>query len=193
MEECKELKVLEYKGRRKFRLLTRDVCFPVSKYFVYLSGLTMKELLEIARKCMIQDYLDYKKADLVGLINYHCVKKTYESFFIWEYLSYESDITHELLQKSVEKRMFQDSLRAWVGLFVSDESVSEHYAQVILDVLSPMTLFEEERSDTTYVMCNLKDGKRILFREPEKKIVARVPGDYDSDDEDLSDFSDEDW
>ena len=93
--------------------------------------------------------------------------------------------------------MFQDSLRAWVGLFVSDESVSEHYAQVILDVLSPMTLFEEETSDTTYVMCNLKDGKRILFREPEKKIVARVPGDYDSDissdDEDLSDFSDEHW
>ena len=41
----------------------------------------------------------------------------------------------------------------------------------------------------TYVMCNLKDGKRILFREPERKIVARVPGDYDSYDEDLSDFS----
>ena len=76
-----ELKVLEYKGRRKSRLLTRDVCFPVSKNFAYLSGLTVKELREIARKCMIQDYLDHKKADLVGLINYHCVKKTYESFF----------------------------------------------------------------------------------------------------------------
>ena len=48
MEECrksevsvqktKELSV--YKGERRTRLLTRDVCFPVSKYFTYLSGLT---------------------------------------------------------------------------------------------------------------------------------------------------------
>ena len=172
MKECEKPKVLDrqnktkvlsvYKGERKSRLLTRDVCFPVSKYFTYLSGLTVKELCEIARKCMIQNYSHYKKDDLVRFIDYRCVKRIYESIFLWEYLCCVSDITHELVQKCIEKRMFQEWMRAWVGLFVSDESVSKHYAQIILDVLFPMSCFEE-RSDTTYVRHRLEDGNKILF------------------------------
>ena len=178
-----EFKVLEYKGKHKSRTLRRDVRFPVPKYFKYLSGLTVKELRDIAQSGKTCECSRYKKADLVRFINYHCVKRTYKSFFMWEYSCYVSDITHELVQKSVEKHMFQDSVRAWVGLFVSDESVSEHYAQVILDVLSPMSCFEE-KSDTKYVICNLRDGKKILFRKPDPIV-------YDCEsDEDLSDA---DW
>ncbi len=177
VSDCQNTKVLAYKGKRKSRTLRRDVRFPVPKYFKYLSGLTVKELRDIARSGKTCECLHYKKADLVRFLNYHCVKRTYKSFFIWEYSSYESDITHELLQKSVEKRMFQDSMRAWVGLSVLDKSVSEHYTQVILDVLFPMSCFEE-KSDTKYVICNLRDGKKILFR------------DWDESDEDLSDA---DW
>ncbi len=37
--------------------------------------------------------------------------------------------------------MFPETMRAWVGLFVSDKSVAEHYVQIILRVLSPMIRF----------------------------------------------------
>ncbi len=143
--------------------------FKIFYIFVWPNRLIVEELREIARKCMIQDYLRYKKDGLVRLIGYHCVKRIYETIFLWKYMNYVSDITHELVQKSVEKRMCQESMRAWVGLFVSDESGSEHYAQVILDVLYPMSCFEE-KSDTKYVRHGLKNGNEILFRKPERRM-----------------------
>ena len=164
VSDCQNTKVLAYKGKRESRTLRRDVCFPVPKYFKYLSGLTVKELRDISWSVKTCECSHYKKADLARFLSYHCMKRKYKSFFIWEYSSYESDITHELFRKSVEKRMFQDPVRAWVGLFVLDKSVSEHYAQVILNVLFPISCFEE-KSDTKYVICNLRDGKKILFRD----------------------------
>ena len=43
-----------------------------------------------------------------------------------------------------ERRAFEKSLKAWVGLFVPDESVSEHYYQVISDTLSPYSIREKK-------------------------------------------------
>ena len=39
-----------------------------------------------------------------------------------------------------ERREFEKTLKAWVGLFVKDRSVSNHYYQVISDVLSPYSI-----------------------------------------------------
>ena len=39
-----------------------------------------------------------------------------------------------------ERREFEKTLEAWVGLFVKDRSVSNHYYQVISDVLSPYSI-----------------------------------------------------
>ncbi len=38
--------------------------------------------------------------------------------------------------ESLHKRIFPESLRAWVGLFVSDKSVAEHYTEIILKTLT---------------------------------------------------------
>ena len=39
-----------------------------------------------------------------------------------------------------DRREFEKTLKAWVGLFVPDESVSEHYYQVISETLSPYSI-----------------------------------------------------
>ena len=39
-----------------------------------------------------------------------------------------------------ERKEFEKTLKAWVGLFVPDESVSEHYYQVISETLSPYSV-----------------------------------------------------
>ncbi len=48
----------------------------------------------------------------------------------------------ELWEEKVasERRKFERALKAWVGLFVKDSSVSEHYYQVISNVLSPYSI-----------------------------------------------------
>ncbi len=181
-DETKDLSV--YKRERKSRLLTRDVQIPVTKYFTFLSGLTVKELRDIARKCMIRGYSRYRKTDLIRFIDCRCVIRDSNTFYIWRLNDYVSDITHELVQNCIEKRMFQDSMRAWVGLFVSDKSVSEHYAQIILGVLSPMKCFEE-RSDVVYSVKKL-NGCNILFREPDYT-------EYEDQSEDSDEGLPDDW
>ncbi len=39
-----------------------------------------------------------------------------------------------------DRREFEKTLKAWVGLFALDESVSEHYYQVISETLSPYSI-----------------------------------------------------
>ncbi len=41
--------------------------------------------------------------------------------------------------------MFPDAMKSWVELFISNKSVAEHNAQVIMSTLSPMSCFEEKR------------------------------------------------
>ncbi len=187
MEETKEFSVYngepdyEYEYERmhtrKTRLLTREICFPSSKYFAYLSGLTLKELRYFARRCMIRNYSRYSKVDLVEVLDRRCVVKGGNTFYIGRLDDYVTDVTHELLQRCISERMFPDSLRAWVGLFVSDKSVSEHYARIILDVLSPMKCVKEK-----FILKKLKSGRNVLYREPD-------PIEYNSEsDSDIGDW-----
>ena len=43
-------------------------------------------------------------------------------------------------EKILERQKFERTLKSWVGLFVRDSSVSEHYYQVISNVLSPYSI-----------------------------------------------------
>ena len=45
----------------------------------------------------------------------------------------------------LRRLLFPDMLRAWVGLFVLDRSVAEHYVQIILRVLYPTNCFRSVR------------------------------------------------
>ena len=145
----------EYMHKRKTRLLTREIRFPVSEYFTYLSGLTLKELRFFARRCMIRNYSRYRKVDLIRVIDQRCVVGGGNMF----YMDDEGglfDVTRVLLQRCVSERMFRDSVRAWVGLFVSDKSVSEHYVKIILGVLSPMRCIKE-----IFFRKKLKNGRIV--------------------------------
>ena len=189
-----------------------------SKYFAYLSDLTVEELRNIVEESNIHEYSHYERDDLIKLIDQYCVNVDDDWYYIDELDYSVQDITHELVKKCVEKRMFPDAMRAWVDLFVPNKSVSEHHAQVILDVLSPMNIFEE-KADEEYIRYPLfrgikYPGHTITFRKPknwigfyddvmDEAIRNGEPnytvtssfgfvgdGDYDSDYDDLSDDSD---
>ena len=88
-----------------------------SKYFSYLSGLTVKELCDIARESGLYGYTALRKASPIRFL----------------------DKRRQLIKKCVEKRMFPDAMRAWVGLFAPNEFTAEHYTKVILDTLPVMS------------------------------------------------------
>ncbi len=94
-----------------------------SKYFSYLSGLTVKELREIARKSGIYGYTALRKTDLVRFL----------------------DRRSRVIKKCVDKRIFPDSMKAWVELFALGNFV-EHYTQAIINTLYDMSYFEKKRS-----------------------------------------------
>jgi hypothetical protein len=174
-----------------------------SKYFAYLSDLTVEELRNIVEESNIHEYSHYERDDLIKLIDQYCVNVDDDWYYIDELDYLVKDITHELVKKCVEKRMFPDAMKAWVDLFAPNKSVSEHYAQVILDVLSPMSVFEE-KSNEEYIRYPLfrgikYPGHAITFRKTKDWIgfyddimdesmysVWRPSDDSDSD-EDLPD------
>ncbi len=171
VSDCQNTKVLAYKGKRKSRTLRRDV--PIPKYLTYMSGMTLSEIHDIAKKIKNRNYSRYRKVDLIKVIDQRCVTKDRNNFFIIRLGLWVHDITHELLQDYFDKRLFQDSVRAWVGLFVSDESVSEHYAQIILGVLSPMGCFKE-KDEETFSRVRLDNKRDILFCKSEYMIATRI-------------------
>ncbi len=98
-----------------------------SKYFSFLSGLTVKELHDLAREGEIYDHWSLRKANLIRLLDDRYANERY-----W--------YQHEF-KECLRRWVFPETLRAWVGLFVSDKSVAEHYVQLILRVLSPSNCF----------------------------------------------------
>ncbi len=94
-----------------------------SKYFSYLSGLTVKELRDIARESRLYGYTALRKASLIRFL----------------------DKRRQLIKKCVEKRMFPDAMRAWVELFASKEFAAEHFTQVIMSTLSDMSCFKKKK------------------------------------------------
>ena len=102
-----------------------------SKYFSFLSGLTVKELHDIARESKIYGHAPLRKADLIRFLDGRCVTRRY---------NYQKRI-----KKCLRRWMFPDTLRAWVELFVSDKSIAEHYVQIILCTLSPTNCFRKKK------------------------------------------------
>ncbi len=104
-------------------ILSDDECSseyrPKSKYFSFLSGLTDEELCDIMCENMVHYNFPIKRAGLIELLDEQCACED------WKYV-----------REPMIRRMFPDTLRAWVDLFVSDKSVAEHYSQIILHVLS---------------------------------------------------------
>ncbi len=88
-----------------------------SKYFSYLSGLTVKELRDIARKSGIYGYTTLRKSSLVRFL----------------------DKRSRVIKKCVEKQMFLDPIKAWVELF-ADGNFAEHYIEIMLNTLNKIGL-----------------------------------------------------
>ena len=97
-----------------------------SKYFSYLSGLTVKELRDIARERGLYGYTALRKANLIRFL----------------------DKRSRVIGKCVERRMFPDAMKTWVELFAPNKSTAEHYTQVIMSTLSNMSYFEKKKSVT---------------------------------------------
>ncbi len=95
-----------------------------SKYFSYLSGLTVKELREIARENGLRRYAAFRKASLIRFL----------------------DRQSRVIKKCVEKRMFPDAMKAWVELFAPNKFAAEHYTKVIMNTLSDMSYFGKKKS-----------------------------------------------
>ena len=69
-----------------------------SAYFSYLSKMTVSELRDIVRESELRGWSNLKKADLVNFLKTHS----------------------RAIIESLHERIFPDSLRVWVGFFVSD-------------------------------------------------------------------------
>ncbi len=121
----------ELKERSKLISLIMDSEGYPTKYFSFLSVLTARELHDLAQEGRIYDHWSLNRANLMRLMDDRCVNRRY--------------IIQRDFKKCVRRWMFPVSLRAWVGLFVSDESTAEHYVQIILHVLSPMICLERKK------------------------------------------------
>ncbi len=67
----------------------------------------------------------------------HDHETEFEDYYLDKYRgmhAYACDMWEEKLV--ADRLMFEESLKAWVGLFVPDASVSEHYYQIMSDTLS---------------------------------------------------------
>ncbi len=98
-------------------------CELESKYFSYLSSLTVKDLRALARESGLYGYMAFRKVNLIRFL----------------------DRRNRVIEKYVEKRMFSDSMRVWVGLFTV-RNFAEHHTEVILRTLFDMSYFEKEKS-----------------------------------------------
>ncbi len=79
-----------------------------SKYFSYLSGLTMKELRDIAQESGLYGYTAFRKASLIRFL----------------------DKRRELIRERVSPA----AMKVWVELFANG-NFAEHYTKVILNTL----------------------------------------------------------
>ncbi len=82
--------------------------------------------------------------------------------------------------------MFTIALRAWVGFFVSDKSVSEHYIQIISDTLSPMSCFKE-KGDVMYIKYRWCKRITVYVSDWYKGRYAGLYDQGEDSDEDLPD------
>ena len=111
-EKCKERQLSKSEARCEVIREIRKCLATKSKYFSYLSGLTVKELRDIARESGLYGYTAFRKASLIKFL----------------------DKRRQLIKKRVEERMFLAAMKAWVELF-ADGNFSEHYTKVILNTL----------------------------------------------------------
>ncbi len=99
-----------------------------SAYFSYLSKMTVSELQDIAPESKLRGWSNLEKADLVSFLKTHS-RTTIES---------------------LHKRIFPESLRPWVGLFVSDKSIAEHYTEIILKTLTRIGCLRDKPPKTRH-------------------------------------------
>ncbi len=98
-------------------------CKSESKYFSYLSSLTVKDLKALARESGLYGYMALRKANLIRFL----------------------DRQSRVIKGCLEKRMFPDSMKAWIGLF-ADDNFAEHYTEVILHTLSDTSYSKKRKS-----------------------------------------------
>ena len=125
------------------------------KYFSYLSGLTVKELRDIARESGLYGYTAFRKASLI------------------RFLGRQSRV----IRKCVERRMFWDAMKTWFELFTPNKSNAEHYTQVIMSTLSDMSYFGKEKS---VMPRKTRRGRR---RQNEVSLDTDSSSDEDIDDD----------
>ena len=99
-----------------------------SAYFSYLSKMTISELQDIARESELRGWSNLKKADVVSFLKTH---------------------SHATIE-SLHKRIFPESLRAWVGLLVSDKSIAKHYTKIILKTLNRIGCLRDKPPKTRH-------------------------------------------
>ncbi len=141
---------------------------PKTKYFSFFSSMTVEELHDFARENKIQGYSSLKKAKLIRFLDKTCSI----IWFTWR---------RRGVRKNLERRMFPDALRVWVGLFVSDKSIVEHYAQIILHTLSPINCFGKKKSKRVIAWEEYAKREGLQMRNLDLGVSS------DSEDEDLPD------
>ena len=107
------------------RVLSRD-------FFPFMFGMSYEALHDIALDSWIYGLSDARR---VGLITAFDERERFlDPFF-----------NKRGVRNVLRRLLFPDMLRAWVGLFVSNRSVAEHYVQIILRVLYPTNCFRSVR------------------------------------------------
>ncbi len=114
-----------------------------TKYFSFLSGLTITELREIAKECKLRNYSRLRKADLISFLDCYCEKRPIDC---------PESVTYEVVQRCLERWMFPKALEAWVEHFIPNQCAPKHFVQVILHTLSSFTIFEEVKYNEEF-MC----------------------------------------
>ena len=161
---AKKLKGYSGLGRRdliSLILIGEGPMDPLTKYYSYLSGLDTIDLHEIARENKFLSHESFRRKDmLISLLE--------RKFKV----RLSSGERRREVERYFGSRMFPDGVRAWVGLFVSDENMAEHFAQIILNNLSSVSLvFVKSREErlkelaeidgvlvrNLYLVCNIWD------------------------------------
>ena len=133
-EKCEERQLSKSEARREVLCEIKKCLATESKYFSYLSGLTVKELRHIARESGLYGHTALRKASLIRFLHKR----------------------RQLIKKCVEKQMFPAAMKTWVELF-ADGNFAEHYTQVIMNTLPIMSYFGKKK---LVVLWKTRRGRR---------------------------------
>ncbi len=163
-----------------------------SKYFSYLSGLTVKELRDIARESGLYEYTALRKANLIRFLDRQsrvikkCVEKQMfpDAMKAWVELfaPNEFDLVKFLVRHRYifsddfyKQRSLPNQIRAWVELF-ADDNFAEHYTEVMLNTLTKSGYYKPTNQIEYYCWWKglplANDNERNLFLSKPNSFIV---------------------